>query len=269
VWYSTGDSNSPLEKIHGGFSNIGISAPNSLASNGVNLFWLGASAQGQGVIWMSSGYQPQRVSHYGIEQLIDTMYRVDDAFGFCYQQAGHPFYCISFPTAGKTFCYDIANGMWHERSYRNVVTGLAESHLAYCHAFFDGKNIVGDRKTGKLYYFSLDAYTDAGTPIKRVRTTPHIANENKRISVSRFELEMERGNGANGSEMPSVALQSSSDGGYTWTAERLGGIGQIGAYLTRIFWTRCGQARDRIFRISTTAPVRVCIVDCYVEAESE
>jgi len=269
VWYSTGDSNSPLEKIHGGFSNIGISAPNSLASNGVNLFWLGASDQGHGIVWMSNGYQPQRISHYGIEQQIAEMITIGDAVGYCYQQAGHPFYVLSFPEWGKTFCYDISTSLWHERAYRKPATGVMESHLASCHAFFNDENIVGDRTTGNLYKMSLDTFTDNGGMIKRIRTTPHISNENKRISINRIEIEMERGNGASGQEAPSMCLSSSGDGGYTWSAERLGNIGQIGAYGSRVFWSRCGQARDRIFRLSTTAPVRICLVDAYVEAESE
>ena len=49
---------------------------------------------------------PQVVSNRGIEQMINTFARIDDAIAYAYQKNGHSFYVLTFPTANKTLVYD-------------------------------------------------------------------------------------------------------------------------------------------------------------------
>ena len=61
VWADVGDINNPFQPIPGAFIQHGIRAPFSVrAVNGVP-FWLGASEQGDGVVYRAQGYVPQRV----------------------------------------------------------------------------------------------------------------------------------------------------------------------------------------------------------------
>lgn len=283
AWYMTGDSTDPFARIHGALNNIGTAAADSVATNGNTVFWLGSNAAGEGIVWAATGYTPERISTHGIEHIVSGLSRVDDAVGYCYQQEGHAFYVLNFLTGGKTVVYDQTTGLWHERAFYDDQNGVFQAHPATCHALWSGKNYVGGYRNGKLYEYDLGTYTDDGEKIKRVRTTAHHANENKRITYNYIELETERGVGLTQEYMnlytgstvlepgvlPMVILNVSNDGGFTWSDNRYASIGRIGQYKNRCRWTRLGTARDRVFRFSVTDPVKVVLIDGYADMEAE
>jgi len=45
-------------------------------------------------------------------------------------------------------------------------------------------------------------------------------------------------------------------------------MGREGQYLTSIQWTRLGMARDRVFEISWSSPVKTALLGAWVEAQS-
>jgi hypothetical protein len=55
-------------------------------------------------------------------------------------------------------------------------------------------------------------------------------------------------------------LRWSSDGGSTWSNEHWTTIGKIGKYTNRAIWRRLGTARDRIFEVSVSDPVKAVII---------
>lgn len=59
---------------------------------------------------------------------------------------------------------------------------------------------------------------------------------------------------------PQAMLRWSNDGGSTWSKEHWSAIGQQGKYKNRIIWRRLGQARDRIFEVVVTDPIKAVIV---------
>ena len=61
-------------------------------------------------------------------------------------------------------------------------------------------------------------------------------------------------------------LRWSNDGGSTWSNEHWCTIGQQGKYKNRAIWRRLGQARDRVFEVSTTDPVKMVIVSANLKA---
>jgi hypothetical protein len=65
---------------------------------------------------------------------------------------------------------------------------------------------------------------------------------------------------------PQVMLRWSNDGGSTWSNEHWTSIGQQGRYKNRAIWRRLGQARDRVFEVSITAPVNAVIVSANLKA---
>lgn len=197
IWYSTGDSNDPFARVNNAFIDIGIKAKNSVATINNTIFWLGANSQGSNIVWMSNSYAPQRISTHSIEYLIGKMPFTDDAIGYCYQQEGHYFYVLSFQSGNKTIVYDMSTGLWHERGYYNVSTGDNDRHPGICHSFWSGKNMVGDYRNGKIYYYDLDYFTDDGNIIKRWRTGPHYHKDRRRLFFKEFEIDLERGVGNN------------------------------------------------------------------------
>jgi hypothetical protein len=67
---------------------------------------------------------------------------------------------------------------------------------------------------------------------------------------------------------PQAMLRWSNDGGSTWSKEYWVSIGTIGRYKNRAIWRRLGMARDRIFEVSITDPVKAVIVSANLKASS-
>jgi hypothetical protein len=55
-------------------------------------------------------------------------------------------------------------------------------------------------------------------------------------------------------------LRWSNDGGSTWSKEYWQDIGQQGKYKHRAMWRRLGMARDRVFEVVVTDPVKAVII---------
>ena len=67
---------------------------------------------------------------------------------------------------------------------------------------------------------------------------------------------------------PQAMLRWSNDGGSTWSTEHWANIGSIGRYKNRAIWRRLGMARDRIFEVSISDPVKAVIVSANLKASS-
>jgi hypothetical protein len=61
-------------------------------------------------------------------------------------------------------------------------------------------------------------------------------------------------------------LRWSNDGGSTWSNEHWVSIGKIGKYKNRAIWRRLGFARDRVFEVSVSDPIRTVIVSANLKA---
>jgi hypothetical protein len=91
-----------------------------------------------------------------------------------YQQDGHEFYVLTFPTADKTWCYDVTTQLWHRRASRDAQRLHRER--TNCAAFFQGLNLFGDYSRGLLYEASLSAFTDYQQEGRRPRQPDHRAS---------------------------------------------------------------------------------------------
>jgi hypothetical protein len=104
VWYNAaGGAGFPLARIQGAFTEIGCAATFSVANLDNGLFWLGADNRGQGVVYRSQGYTGVRISTHAIEWQIQQYGNISDAIAYTYQQDGHAFYVLTFPTAKATW----------------------------------------------------------------------------------------------------------------------------------------------------------------------
>jgi hypothetical protein len=59
---------------------------------------------------------------------------------------------------------------------------------------------------------------------------------------------------------PQAMLRWSNDGGSTWSNEHWRSIGALGKYRNRAIWRRLGSARDRVFEVVVSDPIKVVIV---------
>lgn len=268
VFFNSGNVDFPFERINGAFIEQGCAAKFSPAKMDNTVYWLTADERGYGTVQRAQGYTPQRISTHAVEFAISQMPRIDDAVAYTYQQEGHSFYVLNFPTAQKTWVYDAAVNLWHERAWRDPSTGVLKQDRAICQMAFAGETIVGDWETGKLYVLDLDYFTDNGDPIPRIRACPHIfSSDYKQQFFASLQVDMQAGVGlttGQGSD-PKAVLQWSTDGGYSWSNELWAPIGKIGERRTRVKWRRLGRSRDRVFRVTITDPVRVVMIGASVQ----
>jgi hypothetical protein len=266
VWYNAGTADFPLQRIQGAFNEIGCISPYSLAKLDNGVFWLGSDARGKGIVYRANGYTGTRVSTHAVEWQIQQYADITDAFGYTYQQDGHAFYVLIFPSANTTWVYDVATQAWHERA--GFENGQFTRHRSNCQMAFNNEIVVGDFQTGNIYAFDLEDYSDNGQIQKWYRTwraLPTGQNNFKRTAQHSLQLNCEAGVGLNtgqGSD-PQVMLRWSDDGGHTWSNEHWTSLGPIGAYGRRTFWRRLGMTiklRDRVYELSGTDPVKIAIM---------
>ena len=266
VWYDAGLVDFPLSRIQGAFNEIGCVAAFSVAKLDNGLFWLGTDARGQGIVYRANGYTGQRISTHAIEYAIAQYGNISDAIAYTYQQEGHSFYVLTFPTGNATWVYDVATQAWHERAGWD--NGAFIRHRSNCQCNFVGNTIVGDFENGNIYKMTLDVYADNGGVQKWLRSwraLPSGQNNLKRTAHHSLQLDCESGTGlATGQgDDPQVMLRWSDDGGHTWSNEHWSAMGKIGAYYQRVFWRRLGMTlklRDRVYEVSGTDPVKVAIM---------
>jgi len=264
-FYFSGDADFPLTRVAGALIEKGCGAAHSVAKVDNSVFWL----SDQRVIYRSQGYQAMRVSTHAIDEAIARYETVSDAVGFGYEQEGHAFYVLTFPTQGATWVFDAAVGMWHERGeWKEVETGLYDFSRwrpsALC--YFSNGVYCGDFENGKVYSLDLDSYTDNGSSIVRMRRTPHA----RVPSMDRLYfkgLTVVITTGVNGMTPaipmpePQAMLRWSNDGGRTWSNELWRSLGPQGSYGKRVDWMRLGMARSRVFELRISDAARVCILD--------
>jgi hypothetical protein len=230
--------------------------------------WLGRDRSGQGVIFAATGPQHQRISTHAIETAISGYENIEDARAYAYQDGGHSFYVINFEET--SFAYDFTTKSWHERAY--LSDGTLERDRVQCLAFFPnfGGHIGGDYENAKIYLFDNDYYTHDTAYIKRLRSSPHLSQELKFIKHKLFSLDMEVGVGLDGASTvqgydPQIMMRFSDDAGFTWSNEKWQSMGKLGKRQTRVNWRQLGVARDRVYEVSWTDPVKSIIASANIE----
>jgi len=266
VWYDAGLQDFPLQRIQGAFNEIGCIAPYSVAKLDNGIFWLGADARGRGIVYRANGYTGVRVSTHAVEWHIQDYTNMADAVAYTYQQDGHSFYVLNFPSANTTWVYDVAVNAWHERAAFSA--GEFTRHRSNCQMSFNNEIVVGDFENGNIYAFDLNVYADNGSIRKWLRSwraLPTGQNNLRRTAQHSLQLNCESGVGLNdgqGSD-PQVMLRWSDDGGHTWSNEHWSNMGKIGQYYRRVFWRKLGMTvklRDRVDEVSGTDPVKIAIM---------
>ena len=275
VWADTGTFPFPFQRIPGASSQHGIAAKFSMARFGNSFAYVSRNDRGQAVIVQMNGYFPQRISTHAVENTLVNQ-NISDAVAYTYQLEGHECYVVSFPTLNLTWVYDGSTQMWHKWLYCDNQNNY-QRHRSNCSAFFQGSVLVGDWENGQIYRLDPDNYTDNGQHIRRMRRCPHLVTDFQRQYFEELQIQFQPGVGLQGIETfplgdndiginPQAMLRWSNDGGSTWSNEHWSGIGKVGKYQNRIIWRRLGWARDRIYEVVVTDPVKAVIVSANLKA---
>jgi hypothetical protein len=272
IWQSSGDMNAPFIRAASGFLEIGCFARYSPATIAGSIVWLGRNKEGRGIVYMTQGYQPKRVSTHAVEFAINSYANPENAVAYTYQEGGHFFYVLNFDEG--TWVFDISTGLWHERA--RLDSGEFKRHRANVYSFaptiLGGIHLVGDFENGNLYQMNQNFYTDDDTEIVRLRTAPHVTAGLKRLRHKSIQLDMETGVGLDGNDQgsdPQCILDWSDDGGHTWSNEHWASIGKIGQFKRRALWRRLGISRDRVYRTRITDKVKIVLIGAEIDVEQE
>jgi hypothetical protein len=273
-YYNAGAGYPPYIPIQGAFAEFGAGAMSSAVQLDNSVFWIGQDERGGAVGYRLNGYASQRVSTHAVEFAWQKYPTVADARAYAYQEDGHSFWVIYFPSANATWVYDASTGFWHQRGAWNQVAGNYDADHSQSHTFNFGKHLVGDWASGNIYEQSTAIYSDNGGPLRGLRRSPTANDENKWIYFSEFELDIEPGVGpqpplvdGNGDPRPpQVMLRWSNDGAKTWSSTYLLNCGMAGEHGVRARKTQLGRARKRVWEIAVTDPVPWRLSNAYVQA---
>jgi hypothetical protein len=295
VWTDVGSFPFAFQRIPGTSTQHGIAAQFTMARLGNSFAYVSRNDRGQGQVVMMNGYVPQRISTHAVENSIKDQ-PIDDAIAWSYQLEGHEFYVVTFPSIDLTWSYDTSTSMWNKWLWVDR-ENVYHRHRGNCVALFQGLILVGDWENGKIYQLDPENYTDDEGPIRRLRRCPHLVTDFMRQYFSTLQIQFQPGvglsgitqsisnsaiagiaiaglavAGTSGTEIsnvnPKAMLRWSNDGGSTWSNERWVGIGEQGKYQNRAIWRRLGYARDRVFEVVVTDPVKAVIVSADLMAEA-
>lgn len=258
VWYNAGNTNFAFARIPGIGPQIGCAATHSITRIGPNLIWLARNEQGENLVVQTQQYSWERVSNHAVEHAWAQYPVVSDAIGYAYEEDGHFFYVLTFPTADATWVFDGLTNMWHQRASFDPVAGVYHRHRSNCFMDLSDVRLVGDYQSGQVHQMSRQYYTDAGNPLRCQRRAPHVWSSSDRYRIFHGWLQCEftpgvglaTGQGSN----PQAMLRWSNDGGFTWSNEHWTTIGAQGETRNRAIWRRLGRARDRVYELNFSDP---------------
>lgn len=287
IWYNAGNPTFPFAQLPGAYIEHGCIAPYTIQSMDIQTYWLAQDLQGKTIVLALKGYDVRRVSNHALENALQQIPNVSDAFAYTYQQGGHYFYVLTFPSGDQTWVYDASlekdgEMAWHQRGWTDV-NGVIHRERANCAAFINGKNIVGDWENGDIYILDQDKYTDDlhGTPgpITFIKGFPHllqapngqgqmVPTDFRRVQYTSFMADMQCGEAPldiNGNPAQ-VTMRVSRNRGKTYEPAMLQSVGSPGQFATVPLWRRIGLARDIVFEIEHSIPAPSALNGCFVEA---
>ena len=289
VWYYNGGAGFPVFiPIQGAYFEGGSCATfaDSVTANNT-AFWLSQDDRGSLVAMLSNGFAGQRISTHAVELAWQSYATTSDAVSWSYQEYGHTFIVVDFPTANASWAYDMLTGYWAKRGFWLQANGTYIMDRAICHALAFGMHLVGDWASGTIYQLSSLFCTDFGNAIRGYRRSPTLSIENKWVYFPQIEFDAEVGLGVSAEDAalwkavqgspplidgdgnarpPLLMLKWSDDAGKRWSNTYELSVGSVGNYNKRVIKRQLGRARKRVWEVSWTDPIPWRFADAYVTA---
>ena len=238
IWYDAGNQDFPFRRRPNGLIQRTLGQAESVAKGDESIFWSSSDNR----IYRTSGYQEQRISTHAVETAV-TAGVITSAY--VYNQLGHIHYVLNL--GDRTLVYDTVTKAWHSASSAADGTGAWRGK---CSTLYTGFPLIGDAAAGRLLHADPNLSTDMGVQPLRQVVLPPLYGGTKRAFCARIEVEMEVGTVHS---PPNVVLDWSDDGGITWTGgPRTMLVGSAGATRVRVYATRLGSFRQRVFRLSAS-----------------
>lgn len=289
IWYDAGNTGFPFAELPGAYIEHGIAAPYSVAATDIQTLWLGRDLYGQGVVFALRGYDTRRISNHALEWAMSQMITIADAQGYVYQQSGHVFYVLNFPTANQTWVYDLSlesdpTMAWHQEGWTDQ-NGLLNRSRGMCHAVINGVNCVGDFANGAIYQLDPSKYVDTvqnvDYPISCVKGFPHILAgaspkgtlqkilaAGQLMQFGKFIADLECGNAPLdvAGNPAQIGLAWSIDRGRTFGNEVLQSNGLPGEFIAQPQWPTQQIGRDVVFELRHAIAGQAALNSAWVES---
>jgi len=306
VWVDAGLFPFPFQRIPGTSTQHGIAAVNSVARVGDSFAYVSRNNRGQGQVMQMVGYVPQRISTHAVENTLvgqtiedaiswtyqleghevyvvsfptlnltwayDVSTKLWHKWLYCTNQnvyQRHRGNC-SAVFQGMVLVGDYANGKIYELDKlnytddgQNIRRLRRAPHLVadFQRQFFDELQIQFEPGVGQTG-LSLNTAT--------FLSSPYIIAANDTLTILAPQtIYLGTQNNINAQTPtinPQAMLRWSDDGGSTWSKEHWTTIGAIGRYQNRAIWRRLGTARDRVFEVVVTDPIKAVIVSANLKA---
>ena len=248
-WAHTGSS-AVFEQVPQSTAQLGCLSGAAVKSiNGIPIF-----PASDGTVRMLSGYDPERISTHDVERSIASLANKAEMTAQAFSLLGHHFYCLNAPTF--TWVCDLLTRKWFQWHSYGLGRWRVEGSMD-----IDGKLIVGDYESPKLYQISLDDSTDAGSHLVWKMVSGPAGSYPNPIIADELYLDLLAGKGLNTTDEhaanPQVMCRTSDDDGYSWSDEMYQPVGKIGEFKREVSFLNMGASgEDGLrFEIAMSAPV--------------
>jgi len=268
-WQDIGTVPQPFAPLLAAVNEYGLAAIWSRAHVDQSLMFLAQTRTGAVQCVQISGYNANVISDADMDSIWNDFTTVSDAVALSYEVGQHKFYQLSFPTMNRSFLYDASTRVWSE--VQSGVSEIPTRHTANLSTVWAGGSYLTDYQTGTVYTQSDLTYTDNGAPILREIISRHVLSNFNRMRISFVYFDMEVGTTipyqmGSAYYYPSgrpamVMFQYSWDNGRNWSKERWISLGMDGQYRQRVTLRRLRSARDFVFKLRMTDPVKWVITE--------
>ncbi len=208
--YNSGHATAPLARVSGSVKNVGVSGSGSTIVADQSVFFLDSKRR----FMRTVGQGGLRV--VGTDQLHEKVGgydRVDDVLGYEVVHKGHIWCVFVFPSADKTWVYDLTVASQGADGWFQWSSGLAQRrHRGNCAITYNNDTIIGDYENGQLYKLSATAYDDDGDHIRGERVAQAVRSDRKKLFFNSLEIEMGEGVGVVAASGLSTLSASESTG---------------------------------------------------------
>ncbi len=266
LWEYTGSNALPFRPIRGAVAKIGLLATGSTTEADGALFAAGRDQDGNEAIYRVNGTQPQRISTFPIERLIEDVTAANrpDIRLTAHGYGGHSFIGLHLPDIGDYF-YDLSSGTWHRRRELFAARYL----VAYFFAAW-GERFAGDITAGTVYRLDRDVYTHNAATVRRVASTI-IPIEDQRPQIDNLTVEMQGGVGlATGQGSDPEVMMRWAPNGRTYGNEIKATFGKLGDFGHRaLFWNLGTMSPPAIaVEIAVSDPVAATVTGLVINRDS-
>jgi hypothetical protein len=244
---------------------VGIYAPDSICKIGGMAYFVGISNQGSIKAYRISGTNIEPISDDALAEEWASV-NTRDCTSWVESIAGHDFVFFNFDELDKTYVFDATTNEWHQRATRDPLTNIQHRWAPNYSVQIEGKTLIGDRQTTKIYDLSSNYRLENGLPIVRVRTTAHLKNYSGRIRLDKLLVDMVTGNGITDEDLslytqaPNMSIRISEDFGRTFYNVINTPFGATGEYRAKAEFRRLGVYDALTIEFSVSDAVQTTIL---------